>query len=224
MRTTHGIIMLTLVGLMVLSVGCEGGRARYDGVRAYEQGQYGAARPQLARAIEISDTDWKAHYHLGLIDLAEGDPVRAQSHFELALAVRDGGPPHQPETPAIIDALAESMYAQGDYPKMVGLCDEMSARYGTPYDHIRKARLLAKMGDHDSALVAYIKAVKIAKPTDVEPYVALADFYESVGKKTDALAMLRRAHGIAPEDEAIADRLRGYGVVPGPAATLPPVE
>ena len=224
MRSIRTVTMLTLVGLLVLLAGCSAGQERYRGLKAFDRGSYAEARPLLEKAVSRNDADWLVHYRLGQILLAENDPVRAQSHLELALAVRGEGLPQEPETPDIIDALAEAMYQQGDYPKLMGFCDEMSRRYGTPRDHMRKGALLARMGDHDSALVAYIKAVKIAKAGDAEPYVALADFYESVGKKDDAVLMLRRAHGIEPRDLVIADRLRGHGVVPGPTAELPPIE
>ena len=90
---------------------------------------------------------------------------------------------------------------------------------GTTRDYLREAHYLLKAGDHDGARLALLKAVKFA-PQDPKPHTKLADFYETVGDEPNAIRSLRRAHALAPRDRKIADRLRHYGIVPGPAAAL----
>ncbi len=214
--------MVTLIAVCVLATsGCVG-RWRHLGAQAFERGDYATARTQFEKVAEADAADWKAHYYLGQIELAEGKPHLARTHLELALSLRPKGPPTQPQTPQVIDALAEAMYRQGDHVRLFGFCQEMAQRYGTAGDHIRTAKYLVLMGDHDSALVALRKAIAIRKADDPAPYLALADFYQAIGDRERAVVALRRAYGIAPKDKAINNRLRGMGLVPGPTFALPP--
>ena len=79
-----------------------------------------------------------------------------------------------------------------------------------------------QQGDIDQAKLAYRKAAFFALPGDAEPFLTLADFYESIGDTANAVTALRHAYTVTPKDRQIHDRLRRYGIVPGPTAQLPP--
>ena len=66
------------------------------------------------------------------------------------------------------------------------------------------------------------KAASFAAPSDPEAQLAIADFYESVGNTEKVIHALRRALYIDPDNRHIQQRLRGYGVIPGPTAALAP--
>lgn len=222
MAQLRNTVMVTLIAVGVLaSSGCVG-RWRHLGEQAYLRGDYAEARTQFEKVAEADEADWKSHYYLGQIELAEGNARKARTYLEVALSLRAEGPPLQPETPQVIDALAEAMYRQGDHVRLFGFCQEMAQRYGTAGDHIRTAKYLVLMGDHDSALVALRKAVAIRKADDPAPFLALADFYEAIGDREQAITALRRAYGVAPKDKAVNRRLRELGQVPGPTFALPP--
>ena len=80
---------------------------------------------------------------------------------------------------------------------------------------------LMEQGDIDQTKLAYRKAALFAKPGNAEPFLTLTDFYESIGDTANAVTALRHAYTITPKDQQIHDRLRRYGIVPGPTATLP---
>jgi len=195
---------------------------RQRGERAYQAGEYPAARSNFQQVANRDPSDWMANYYLGRLALNDGRPLAARTYLEAAYAVRNEGPPAHPETFDVIDALAEALFQQGDYPRLIGFTDEVIDQFGRVEDYLRKADYLARMGDHDAAVVAYKQAIRTAPSDDPRPYVALADFYDSLGDREAAIVQLRYAYTIAPADPKIADRLRAHGVVPGPTVKLTP--
>lgn len=212
--------VLLISGSLAVSAGCSGYH-RQQGKLAYERGDTAAATAHMRRVIADHPGDWKANYYLGLIALEEDDASQARIYLEQAYAVRADGPPTHPETPDIVDALAEAMHRQGSTVQLYGFCNEAARQYGTARDHLRTGKYLMLGGDHDSALQAFERARKIAAIDDPSPYIALADLYDTVGDSDRAIIALRRAYGIDPSAEGVADRLRGYGIVPGPTVALP---
>ena len=220
--------------------------ARLRGHQAYEDGDYAVARAYFQRCVHRDPTDWKSQYYMGLLALADGRPTVARHSLELAYVIRQDrtslspGRPKLNEPPPppsyleddeagrwptlaqIIDAIAESLYQEGNAPRLAAFCQEAIDTYGTTRDYLRLARYLQLVGDHDGALATFRKAAKVAQPDDAEPYVAMANFYEAIGQDKEAILSLRRAHYVQPEDRRIADRLRGHGIVPGPTIQLPP--
>lgn len=53
-----------------------------------EQGQYSLARLIALRALKLDDADPEIYYTIGLINLAEKDPLKAKAQFKKALEVR----------------------------------------------------------------------------------------------------------------------------------------
>jgi len=195
---------------------------RQRGELAYQAGEYPAAQSNFQQVAHRNPSDWKANYYLGKLALADARPLAARTYLEAAYAVRNDGPPTHPETFDIVSALGEALFQQGDYNRLIGFSDEVIDQFGRVEDYIRKADYLARMGDHDAAIVAYRQAARIAPPNDPQPYIALADFYDSLGDRDAAVVQLRYAYTIAPDDPTIAERLRAHGVVPGPTVKLSP--
>jgi tetratricopeptide (TPR) repeat protein len=209
-----------LVGLLAVQTGCKD-ITRQKGLDAYRDGRYEQARPYFEKVVAEDPTDWQSQYHLGLIALKQADAPTARTHLEVAYSLRGELKPVAPQAPQIVDALAEAIYQTGDYPTLFAFCDEAVQRYGTARDLLRKADYLVRVGDPDNALIAYRKAIKFAAAEDATPYVAIADFYESIGDRDEAIVALRQAYGIDPKNRQVAERLRGYGWVPGPTVELP---
>ena len=66
------------------------------------------------------------------------------------------------------------------------------------------------------------RAIELEPEVAADAYVAAADLAERLGDEALALRRLRQAYGIEPGNQAIADRLREFGEVPGPTIALPP--
>jgi Flp pilus assembly protein TadD len=210
--------------------------ARVDGYLAMRAGDLDTARQEFAYCVGRDATDWKSHYYLAAVLLDQNADVSgARRHLEVANEIREQRPgtafkprfetqetvvPY-PTRGQILDELAEAMFREDNPEQLFTFLRDVSDRYGETTDYMRMARYLHKSGDHDSALVTYQKAIKVADEDDTSPHIALAGFYDSVGARRDALIQLRIAYGIDPDNPAIADAIRAHGMVPGPTVALP---
>lgn len=200
--------------LLASLVGCETNiRLREKGQLAAGRGDYEQARAYFEKAAQRKPTDALAHYELGKTWLELDAPLKAQASLERALVLEPANPDL---TPHLLDLIAESIYRQGDYDALHNFFERTSGAYHTARDYLRQARYMVKVGDLDAAAQAYRKAAYYAPPGDASPYLAVADFYESVNDTPNAVAALRYAYYVDPQSQEIADRLRRHGVVPGP--------
>lgn len=189
---------------------------RERGMNAYQAERYELAQRNFERVIEREPADAMANYYLGLLALKEDRANDARNHLEIAYTLFEAQPQMPPEMDRLLDALAEAMYRQGETRQLIAFTEQAINRSGKLSDYLRKAEYLMRLGDHDSALTAYRTAINIAEPGDPTAHLALADFYESLGDRGKALATLKRAYRVDPDHERTAERLRSYGVVPGP--------
>jgi len=88
--------------------------------------------------------------------------------------------------------------------------------------YIRQGKFLGKMGDADGAVLAFKKAQRIAAKTDATPYLAAADYYDSIGDTQDRDIALRRAYTADHYSTPVLVALHLAGMEPGPALLMPP--
>jgi len=218
-RSITGLACLLLT--ILLAGGCKTVPNSVLRQRAYiatQKGDLEVARENYQRAATQDPTDWESQYRLGETLLKLKQPVEAQLTLEKARVLRN----NHPETPRIIDLLAEAFYQQNRPEQLHMLLREAADEFSTVHDYVRQGDYMFKTNEMDGARVAYLKAVRFASPGDIEPYAKLATFYEKIGDMPKAVTSLRNAHYINPNDPGIADRLREHGIVPGPAAALKP--
>jgi len=215
------LLLAMLLAAMLTVAGCGPSvyTLRQHGLRHYEADRYDQARRAFERVIEHEPSDPAANYHLGLLALRNDDASEARNHLEIAYTLYEPQASPPPHMPRLLDALAEAMYREGERRQVIAFTEQAIDRFGTLRDYLRKAEFLARLGDHDSALTAYRSAIEIAEPGDAAAHLALADFYESLGDRGRAINTLKRAYRVDPDNKRTADRLRAYGIVPGP--TLP---
>ena len=214
----------SLFGIALLVAGCASqpnSVLRLQAKDAIDAKDYTTAREKLDTALAQDPADWKANYYMGLVRLGQEKPLEARLHLEVAYSLRD----EDPETPAILDALAQALHKEGDVEKLDIMLKSATARYGRPHDFYRQAEFLGKQGDVDGARAAYLKAVNVAKPDDITPYMKQADFYEGLGDKVNAIVALQQAQNIEPFNRTIAARISSLVLEPKPAAdaTIIPV-
>lgn len=208
---------------------------RLSGYQAYRNSDFDAARERFDRVLETDPTDWRSHYYVGMIAMNhDEDPARAQRHFDIAYTIYEGratkrlnyeisdpstGVPY-PTRSELLDAAAEARYQQGREERLHAFLREAINNHGTVYDHLRMGRYMQKIGDHDTARAAYQHAARLVGPSDPEPYIQLADFYDGIGDNQRAVFHLRKAYTIDPEHRGVTSRLRQHGLVPGPTIRL----
>ena len=192
---------------------------RDQGQEALAQGNYQVAQEQFQRAIEKNATSYLTHYYLGLSYLKARRPLDAQLAFERARTLASST---SEKFEAILDGIAESLYQQKQYDNLHQFLEKSAGYYGETDDYLRQARYLVKTGDLDAARVAFRKAAYFAPSGDARPYLALAEFYESLNDVPRAVEALRYAYHVNPQNPEIADRLRRFGIVPGPTVAAEP--
>ncbi len=215
------LVVLALPGVMMLmsATGCEPNRLlRRQGMDAVEAGDLDRADDRFTKAMRQDPTDWKSLYYLGKIRTEQGQLIEAQLLLDKALSLRG----NHLETDDILDAMAEVLYRQEQKDRLHAMLKQAVEDRPTTRSYVRQAIYLHKMGDADGAKLAFQKAVRFSRADDPTPYLAMADFYESIGDRKAAATALRQAYGIDSSIPGLIERLRGYGIVPGPTAGLPP--
>lgn len=214
------MVATLLAAAFIPLAGCQKPNAflRKEGMDAYADKQYELSHQKFSKAVNQEADDWKAHYYLGMIALKQDRPLDAQLSLEKALSVRS----ENQETIAILDALAESLQQQGKYANLAAMLQEAADRYGRPEDYLRQGIYLGKSGDVDGAKLAFKKAIRFAAKDDPTPFIALAEFYDSLGAGADALMALRQAYYIEPYNVRVRENIRRHGMVPGPTVAVEP--
>ena len=209
------IIFISMVGLLVAGCQSSSPLLRKQARDALHDGQLDVAYERLDRAVSQKPTDSKAIYLLGKVLLERGQPLDAQYALEKALALNPDGP----ETPQILDDLAEAIFRQDKYDLLAARLQDATKQYGKTKEFRRQGDYLARMGDVDGAVLAYRKAARFAKD-DPSANLALADLYESIGDRQRALEQLYLAYQVEPGNPRINHRLRTYGLIPGPTMNI----
>jgi len=204
----------------VALVGCGSGHSqlRKQGVEAYQAKDLLRADQLLRQAVTQDPTDWKSLFCLGQIQSEQGRWLESQLSLEKAFELHH----HGSQTADILDLLAETLSHQHHISQLNTLLEQAVEAYGTSRDYSRLGRHLKRLGDIDAAKLAYRKAAFFAPMGDARPFLALADFFESISDTHNALTALRHAYTITPGDPILNDRLRRYGIVPGPTAGITP--
>ncbi len=208
-----------LLVIALVAVGCASqpnSVLRLHAKDAIDQKDYVTARQKLDTALANDPADWKANYYMGLVRLATERPLEARLYLEVAYSLRDD----DPETGAILDALAEALHKEGNLEKLDIMLKSATARYGKPRDYYRQAKFLGKQGDVDGARAAFLKAARVSHPEDITPFIQQADFYEGLGDRVNALVALQQAQRIEPFNRVIAQRISSLVLEPTPAASV----
>jgi predicted Zn-dependent protease len=185
--------------------------------RGYRDHNWEAARADYQEYVnrKPGEAEMNAKLARCLIELG-----RAPEAVNPAAAAYDA----EPNNPLCIEtfalALAESKRTDQLYRLLNGNCE---AR-GSVADYDRLGRYNAKLGDPDGAERAFKMAAKVDAGKTLEPQIALADFYHSIGDKVNEKRRLRMALYIDPSNPQLYTRLKDLGEIPGPSLALHPEE
>jgi Tfp pilus assembly protein PilF len=221
------VVRAAVLSLLALSLGYAGGgcaevtasskHSRESGQRLYAEGSYVDAAGAFRNAVRKDPTDYRAWYGLGQSYDATKAHHQAIQAYETALDVRMRTAPGREDEVMrvkIIDALAQSMAKAYDRTIQDGGSPNQPQTAEKKYI---QAKAFAYMGDADSAIEAYNKAVLL----DKKDFAIAKDFglyLEKIpGMQTDASRQLKRAYQMNERDPEVVAALRRMGVVPGPS-------
>ena len=216
-----------VLSLLALSLGYAAGgcaevtasskHSREAGQKLYADGNYVDAAGAYRNAVRKDPTDYRAYYGLGQSYDASQSYHQAIQAYRAALDVRMRTAPGREDQAMrvkIIDALAQSMAKAYDRTIQDGGSPNQPQ---TAENKFIQAKAFAYMGDADSAIEAYNKAVLL----DRKDFAIAKDFglyLEKIpGMQTDSTRQLKRAYSMNDKDQEVIAALRRQGVVPGPS-------
>jgi len=217
----HAILKSTLAALLLLAclTGCETNLQKYrkEGVRLYNDKQYGQSLATIHKALDQDQFDAVANTYAGLNYYQTENYVQAAYHFNVALnadpsmeeakagltatLIRQGKPDEA------LDALERAAKLSEKVQDPRWLKSNMKVPYtkqteehlylGKSDDRVRIARAYEKLGDYDNAFVYYSKALEI-NPKNANILMSVADLAERAGNKPRTLEYLRKTYLIDP--------------------------
>lgn len=192
-------------------------RVKEVGDRAYRDGRWEEARVEYQEYVDRKPGEAEIQMKLArsLVELH-----RADEAVNAAAVAYDAQPNNGDAIETFALALAEAKRTDQLFRLLNGNCEKR----GEVSDYDRLARFELKMGDPDSALRAFKMAAKIDGGKHIEPQLALANFYKSIGDKLNEIRRLRMALSFDPGNLQIFGRLKELGEIPGPSLQLIPEE
>ena len=193
------------------------GQLYWDATRAFERGDYSTAAADYQEYIEARPGDTNGRLGLGKSLLILGSPSEAVDHLWVAYDA-------DPMDDSRAELLAEAMYQAEQPQELIQFLRERTEQPGRVSDYLTLGRYAALCGLPDEAEPAFITAARLDKGLNLEPQLALARFYESIGDTQSAVQRYRMALWIDGENEEIRERVRAMGEIPGPTFAIMPEE
>lgn len=188
-----------------------------DQMRLHE---YDQAQATLRQALDNDPADWQALELQAQLCMTQEKFLEAQLLLEKALAIHPDGT----YTSQLLDELSQAMYRQREQSdRLTTFLHQTALERKTSDDYLRLAKYEGLLGNSEGATTAFLKAAKMAPPTDPTPYLKAADYYQAIGARERMVTMLRHAYTIDPFDARTNQRLRDAGLVPGPTIQLAPL-
>jgi len=188
---------------------------RRRGDHAMSINDHEAAAAEYEQVVARFPGDWSAQYKLARCYLELDRPAEARRALEIAYT-------QKPDRPEVADAFAEALYEIGATERLFALLNERAEGTQSVHAWLRLAHYAMLTEDPDSARVAIETAIEIDDGQRVKPYLAAAEYAESIGDRAMTIRRLRQAYGIDPDNDRISEWLRSLGEVPGPTIALPP--
>lgn len=219
MNRTAALLICVLAPFALLACGLQRPlhRIRSDAILAAEHSKWEKAIADWDEYVNRKPDDDTARYELGRAYMAVGNHGAAQKQFGIAHDMR-------PLNDKYLDGLAESMFAGGQYDELTAFLNRQTSERGRVVDYSRLGKYAARMGHPDEAQQALLMAARVDRGMNFGPQKDLADFYGSIGDKTNQLRRLRMAWHLAPDEPSLIKALRELGEIPGPSVGLVPDE
>lgn len=216
---------------MILSVVCLAGLAvtgcnttyrtlpaiRNSGEYAYEHDDVERAFTDFKEYTEHSPGDAYGHLWLGKTYLKKDMPAHAREQFEIAYT-------NDPENPEVIAGLCQAMYQDNHLDDLFRLLHQRTGHNPKAGDFVLLGKYAMLAGDADGAQAALLTAARLDKGQNIDPQLALADFYASIGKNDEAAKRARMAYYLSPTSQRVLKKLAELNVAAKPGIGLVPTE
>jgi Flp pilus assembly protein TadD len=218
------IVSLFMLGLTFALGGCAdvvtySGKAKNEGMKLYQQGDYADAAGAFRESARQMPTNYEAYYYLGACYDQMGQFQQAIPAFKTALetsALTLAGKEDVAFHNKIIDGLAGAIAQSDIRDAEIDRAQKDAQEHSTSEAWYLLAKIYAYRGDADSAIDAYNRA-SLLEPNNFYIEKDYGMFMEKLGQNARAEAPLRRAYSLNSNDPQVAESLRRIGVVPGPS-------
>lgn len=177
------------------------------GVLSESDGDYGKARTDFMRSIELNPDDGESHYHLGLVSAALKNPAAALKEFDRAMALGYRAPQVYYERGRVLHALGETQEAQQQFLLYQKSLKARSA-FTRAVSEANRGDAVEAKGEFNEAVAAYRAAVQ-ADPTQPIFQYKLAMAYAKTGNRAQERKVLNRTVQLSPH-MAVAQNQLGY--------------
>ena len=213
--TSHIVLVALLAGALL---GCETASTRMtirdQANNAAWQGRWSEAEQLYGELVAKSPGDWRFQYGYGLSAMHTGDLSEARQALEVAHTLK-------PSNRQIALDLAETMYQQKDYNSLFRFLGDRAEARKNSSDWLLLGEYALMTNDPDSAREFVAKAMVVDDASSVDSYLRAATMSEQMGDLDAAKRYLRTGWEVDPSNATIQERLRSYGVIPGPTLAMP---
>ncbi len=219
----HALGRVALAGLVGLTVaagaGCAGPKNAADlrrrGDHFLQAGQYSEAAAEYTAYLQLKPGEDDIRGNYGRALLKSGRTAEAAEQLQIAYT-------QNPEDETTLDALTEALLASNQPDALFRLLKSNASDRGRVSDFLRLGRASLKVGDTDTAQLAFTQAAKVDKGQTVEAQLGMVDYHLAVRDPASATRRLRMAYFISSLDPEVQERIRLLKPVLGPTfATVP---
>lgn len=190
---------------------------RNSGEYAFEHDDVDRAFTDFKEYTEHAPGDAYGHLWLGKTYLKKDMPAHAREQFELAYT-------NDSDNPDVIAGLCEAMYQDNHLDDLFRLLHQRTGQKPKASDFVLLGKYSQLTGDADGAQAALLTGARLDKGRNIEPQLALSEFYASIGKTDDAAKRARMAYHLNPTSPRVLKALAQANVVVKPGIGLVPTE
>lgn len=215
--------LLTVLGVSLAAAGCADNvtyskDSRRQGITMYQKEDYANAAGAFRSSVRQNPRDYRSYYWLGQsYEQMEQyqQSIQAYKTGRDVIGQTTDGREDVEMRYKLHNGLASAI-AKSDASNVETDWAEGQARSRqTADDWYLVAKIFVNRGDPDSALEAFQRAVKV-DPNNFVINKEAGLYLEQLGQTQQALAPLRRAYVLEPQDQEVIAALRRIGIVPGP--------
>ena len=184
---------------------------------AEDKGDDARALELWSEYVERRPHSAMGEYRLGRVETRLGMTTQAIGHLRIAHDLKPGNVEY-------IEALSEALVQANRVDSLMKILNE-TANEGEPGSgQLRIARYAQRVGLMDEAREALLLAIAEQGKLTPEPYLAMADFMNTIGDQDGEVRYLRQALWFDASDPTILTRLESMGMIPGPSLAIEPTE
>lgn len=168
-------------------------KVELEGLLYFYLEDFKAAQASLLEAVNRNPQSAEAHYYLGETFRKEQNPGKARIEFQAAMDL-------EPRQVKYLQALADTLYEQREFPGALKLYEDILARTGRNFDVFSKVVAIYLEIRPTEEKIAILKQMVKDYPRYAPSYLSLGHLYEDGRMFSEALEAYRKFSEILPDE------------------------